>query len=175
MSNNTADTSVVDAVPASDSAAKRLTGDERRREILAAVRTVSSELGVSHLSVSAVTKRAGCTRSLFYHYFADMDAAVTAVMDEASSSSGMPTAPSVISRAHSTPSPRSLSAWSSAATSCRVRSPQAAARSTAAFCTTWSSVWRSISATPPWWILPPIMSYASTMSTRRSTPSSWGC
>ena len=47
------------------------------------MRTVSSELGVSHLSVSAVTKRAGCTRSLFYHYFADMDAAVTAVMDEA--------------------------------------------------------------------------------------------
>ena len=83
MGDNTADTSVVDAVPASDSAAKRLTGDERRREILAAVRTVSSELGVSHLSVSAVTKRAGCTRSLFYHYFADMDAAVAAVMDEA--------------------------------------------------------------------------------------------
>ena len=39
MGNNTADTSVVDAVPASDSAAKRLTGDERRREILDAVRT----------------------------------------------------------------------------------------------------------------------------------------
>lgn len=89
MSNNTADTSVVDVVPAvdaaatTDGAAKRLSGDERRREILDAVRTVSSELGVSHLSVSAVTKRAGCTRSLFYHYFADMDAAVTAVMDEA--------------------------------------------------------------------------------------------
>ena len=83
MGNNTADTSVADAVPAPDSTANRLTGDERRREILAAVRTVSSELGVSHLSVSAVTKRAGCTRSLFYHYFADMDAAVTAVMDEA--------------------------------------------------------------------------------------------
>ena len=125
MGNNTAGTSVVDAVPASDSAAKRLTGDERRREILDAVRTVSSELGVSHLSVSAVAKRAGCTRSLFYHYFADMDAAVTAVMDEAidglspNSSSGMPTAPSVISRARSTPSPRSLSAWSPAATNCR--------------------------------------------------------
>ena len=43
MGNNTAGTSVVDAVPASDSAAKRLTGDERRREILDAVRTVSSE------------------------------------------------------------------------------------------------------------------------------------
>ena len=83
MSENTANASVANVVPATDSAAKRLTGDERRREILDAVRTVSSELGVSHLSVSAVTKRAGCTRSLFYHYFADMDAAVTAVMDEA--------------------------------------------------------------------------------------------
>lgn len=83
MSDNTANISVADAVLASDSTAKRLTGDERRRKILAAVSAVSAELGVSHLSVSAVTKRAGCTRSLFYHYFADMDAAVTAVMDEA--------------------------------------------------------------------------------------------
>lgn len=62
---------------------KRLAGDERRREILAAVREVSAEQGVSHLSVSAVTKSAGCTRSLFYHYFCDMDDAVAAVMDEA--------------------------------------------------------------------------------------------
>ena len=88
MSDVCADTTVVDAAGGADAsvpdgAAKRLTGDERRREILAAVRAVSSELGVSHLSVSAVTKQAGCTRSLFYHYFADMDAAVTAVMDEA--------------------------------------------------------------------------------------------
>ena len=81
MGNNTADTSVVDAVSASDSATKRLTGDERRREILAAVRAVSSELGVSHLSVSAVTKRAGCTRSLFYHYFEDKEAVADAVLD----------------------------------------------------------------------------------------------
>ena len=65
MSDTTSNISVTDAVPAPDNAAKRLTGDERRREILDAVRTVSSELGVSHLSVSAVTKRAGCTRSLF--------------------------------------------------------------------------------------------------------------
>lgn len=62
---------------------KRLPGDERRRRILKAVRIVSAERGVSHLSVSAVAKQAGCTRSLFYHYFSDMDAAVEAVMDEA--------------------------------------------------------------------------------------------
>ena len=81
MSSNATNTSVADAVPAPDSTAKRLTGDERRREILDAVRTVSSELGVSHLSVSAVTKRTqvyGVSED-----FADMDAAVTAVMDEA--------------------------------------------------------------------------------------------
>ena len=81
MSSNAANTSVADAVPAPDSTAKRLTGDERRREILDAVRTVSSELGVSHLSVSAVTKRAGCTRSLFYHYFEDKEAVADAVLD----------------------------------------------------------------------------------------------
>lgn len=69
-----------DGAPA---APKRLAGDERRNEILAAVREVSAEQGVSHLSVSAVTKAAGCTRSLFYHYFRDMDDAVSAVMDEA--------------------------------------------------------------------------------------------
>ena len=42
MSDNAANTPVADTVPTPDSAAKRLTGDERRREILAAVRAVSS-------------------------------------------------------------------------------------------------------------------------------------
>ena len=42
MSSNAANTSVADAVPAPDSTAKRLTGDERRREILDAVLNVSS-------------------------------------------------------------------------------------------------------------------------------------
>ena len=42
MGNTYADIPVADATLASDSAAKRLTGDERRREILDAVRTVSS-------------------------------------------------------------------------------------------------------------------------------------
>lgn len=65
------------------SGARRRAGDARRREICQAVREISSEEGVSHLTVSAVTKRAGCTRSLFYHYFSDMDEAVAAVMDEA--------------------------------------------------------------------------------------------
>ncbi len=72
----------IDPMPADTDAPKRRVGDERRREILAAVREVSAASGVSHLSVAAVTKRAGCTRSLFYHYFADMDAAIAAVQDQ---------------------------------------------------------------------------------------------
>ena len=181
MGNNTADTSVADAVPAPDSAAKRLTGDERRREILDAVRTVSSELGVSHLSVSAVTKRAGCTRSLFYHYFADMDAAVTAVMDEAidgfiseleqwnasrivgdiegALDTVAPLFKRLVASGHELPS--TLTSSSGALYG--------------GFLHNVSSAWHSISATPPWWILSPITSCASTMSTRRSTPSSWDC
>ena len=63
--------------------ARRRAGDTRRRALCQAVREVCAERGVSHLTVSAVTKRAGCTRSLFYHYFSDMDDAVAAVMDEA--------------------------------------------------------------------------------------------
>ena len=73
----------LDECASTAAAPKRLPGDERRRRILKAVRIVSAERGVSHLSVSAVAKEAGCTRSLFYHYFSDMDAAVEAVMDEA--------------------------------------------------------------------------------------------
>ena len=46
---------------------KRCTYGERREEILQAVRETCAEDGVANLSVSAITKRAGCTRSLFYH------------------------------------------------------------------------------------------------------------
>ena len=182
MGGNTADTSVVDAVPASDSAAKRLTGDERRREILDAVRTVSSELGVSHLSVSAVTKRAGCTRSLFYHYFADMDAAVTAVMDEAidgfiseleqwnaSRTVGdiegaldtvAPLFKRLVVSGHELPSTLTSSSGALYGGFFAQRGPARGA--------VYLRHHRG-------GFLSPIMSYASTMSTRRSTPSSWDC
>ena len=46
-------------------ASKRLPGDERRRRILEAVRLVSSERGVSHLSVSAVTEQADIADVLY--------------------------------------------------------------------------------------------------------------
>ena len=47
----------------------RHTRDERRDEILRAVIAVCAEQGLARLSVSSVTARVGCTRSLFYHYF----------------------------------------------------------------------------------------------------------
>lgn len=61
----------------------RLKHGDRRAAILRAVREVCSEEGAAHLSVSAITQRVGCTRSLFYHYFPDKEAAVAAAMDEA--------------------------------------------------------------------------------------------
>ena len=60
---------------------ERLAHDDRRDEILAAVRETVVEDGLSRLSISAVTKRAGCTRSLFYHYFPTKEDALQAVLD----------------------------------------------------------------------------------------------
>ena len=54
--------------------------DDRREEILAAVRDACAEEGVSRFSVSSITKRVGCTRSLFYHYFPDKEAALNAAL-----------------------------------------------------------------------------------------------
>ena len=55
----------------------------RRDAIVQAARKVCLEKGFSKITVSDIASEVGMTRSLFYHYFADMDAAVTAVMDEA--------------------------------------------------------------------------------------------
>ena len=59
----------------------RLSHDDRREELLHAVISVCSEEGISRLSVSNITKRAGCTRSLFYHYFPNKEAALKAALD----------------------------------------------------------------------------------------------
>ncbi len=56
--------------------------DDRREEILVAVRDACAEEGVSRFSVSSITKRVGCTRSLFYHYFPDKEAALNAALDD---------------------------------------------------------------------------------------------
>lgn len=61
---------------------ERLAHDDRRDEIIDAVRTVVAESGISRLSISAVTKRVGCTRSLFYHYFPTKEDALQAALDQ---------------------------------------------------------------------------------------------
>lgn len=61
---------------------ERLARDNRRDEILNAVRATILEHGVSRFSISAATKRAGCTRSLFYHYFPTKEDALQAVLDQ---------------------------------------------------------------------------------------------
>ena len=55
--------------------------DDRRGELLAAVRELCAEQGADRFSVSAVTERVGVTRSLFYHYFPDREAALDAALD----------------------------------------------------------------------------------------------
>lgn len=61
---------------------ERLAHDDRRDEIIGAVRVVVAECGISRLSISAVTKRVGCTRSLFYHYFPTKEDALQAALDQ---------------------------------------------------------------------------------------------
>lgn len=61
---------------------ERLAHDDRRDEIIDAVRAVVAESGISRLSISAVTRRVGCTRSLFYHYFPTKEDALQAALDQ---------------------------------------------------------------------------------------------
>lgn len=61
---------------------ERLAHDDRRDEIIDAVRAVVAESGISRLSISAVTKRVGCTRSLFYHYFPTKEDALQAALEQ---------------------------------------------------------------------------------------------
>ena len=61
---------------------ERMTHDARRSAILNAVRETCASDGINKVSISAVTKRAGCTRSLFYHYFPDRDTAIQAALDD---------------------------------------------------------------------------------------------
>lgn len=59
----------------------RRSHDVRRDEILQAVIEICSEEGIGKLSVSNVTSRIGCARSLFYHYFPSKEAALEAALD----------------------------------------------------------------------------------------------
>lgn len=55
--------------------------DTRRNEILQAVIDVCAKEGIGKLSISNVTARVGCTRSLFYHYFPNKEEALQAALD----------------------------------------------------------------------------------------------
>lgn len=55
--------------------------DARREEILQAVIDVCSTEGIGKLSVSRISERVGCTRSLFYHYFPNKEDALSAALD----------------------------------------------------------------------------------------------
>ena len=59
----------------------RLAHDARKEELLRAVIDVCAREGISKLSVSNITKHVGCTRSLFYHYFPNKEAALEAALD----------------------------------------------------------------------------------------------
>ena len=56
--------------------------DNRRAEIVAAVRELCAETSVDRLSIAAIAERVGVTRSLFYHYFPDKESAVEAALDQ---------------------------------------------------------------------------------------------
>lgn len=56
--------------------------DERRSEILAAARELFAERGINKTSISDVAARVGVTRGLVYHYVADKDSLVDAVLAE---------------------------------------------------------------------------------------------
>ena len=66
---------------------------KRSAEIVVAARELYEEKGLARTSIqditnhvgvtrSAVTKRAGCTRSLFYHYFQNKEEVTSAVLDQ---------------------------------------------------------------------------------------------
>lgn len=55
--------------------------DTRREEIIASARELFEEQGLTKTSVKDITNRVGVTRSLFYHYFANKDEVVSAVID----------------------------------------------------------------------------------------------
>lgn len=61
---------------------ERHTHEDRRAEILEAVRAICAGEGMGRLSVSGITERVGCTRSLFYHYFPTKEAALDAALED---------------------------------------------------------------------------------------------
>lgn len=56
--------------------------DLRREEFIGTARKLFEEQGVDNVTITQIARRAGVTRSLFYHYFPDKNAIIEAVMDD---------------------------------------------------------------------------------------------
>lgn len=60
---------------------KKYVYESRRTTLIQAVITLSSQDGFPALTIAKITRYAGCTRTLFYHYFSTLDDAINAAMD----------------------------------------------------------------------------------------------
>lgn len=56
--------------------------DERKGELISAARELFQTRGLTNTSIANIADKVGVTRSLFYHYFANKQAIVDAVIDE---------------------------------------------------------------------------------------------
>lgn len=56
--------------------------NERSTDLVVAARELFEEKGLAYTSVKDITERAGVSRALFYHYFSDKEAIVSAVLDD---------------------------------------------------------------------------------------------
>lgn len=56
--------------------------DRRREELVNAARELFETRGLTNTSIANITERVGVTRSLFYHYFANKQDIVDAVIDD---------------------------------------------------------------------------------------------
>ena len=56
--------------------------DQRRHRLLSASLSVFAELDYAKVSIEPITKKARCTRSLFYHYFKDKKELFSALIEE---------------------------------------------------------------------------------------------
>lgn len=68
-------------MPAATSKAPRLTGPQRREQILDATKALAGERGFHDISIDAVAKRAGITRPVVYGHFDDLAGLLRALVD----------------------------------------------------------------------------------------------
>ncbi len=63
----------------------RLTGAERREQLLDATKAIVAEQGFHAVSIEAVARQAGITRPIVYHHFDGLDALLLALLDRETS------------------------------------------------------------------------------------------